>query len=46
MASSATVNLLVDFDRAEILNMEEKERRYERMVFSFEIHLYHEVLAK
>ena len=35
VASNATVNLLVDFDRAEILNMKEDEsdeRRYERTV--------------
>ena len=45
MASNATVNLLVDFDRAEILNMKEDERRLERTVFSFEIHIHLEVLA-
>ena len=33
VASNATVNLLVDFDRADILNMKEDGRRLERMVF-------------
>lgn len=43
VASGATVNLLVDFDRAEIVNMkldELDEKRFERTVFSFEIHIY------
>ena len=35
--SSNTINLLVDFDRGEIRNMKEDERRLERTVFSFEI---------
>ena len=43
--SSATVNLLVDFDRAEILNMKGDKRHLERIVFSFEIHIYLEVLT-
>ena len=45
MAPNATINLLVDFDRAEILNMKNDERCLERMVLSFEILIYHEVLA-
>ena len=36
VASGATVNLLVDFDRAEIVNMKLDEERFERTVFSFE----------
>ena len=39
MAFNATVNLLVDFDRAEILNMKEDERRYEGTVIFSEVHI-------
>jgi hypothetical protein len=38
VAPSTTFNLLVDFDRAEILNMKEDEGCLERTVTSFEIH--------